>query len=83
VTALQGLRDRVHIFRLQQPLTDSQMERVIDEHAALIDAIEAGHQSRAVDQIRSHLEATKARIESAQANEVERERSLAEAGGTI
>lgn len=77
VTTLQGLRDRVHLFRLQQPLTEPQMREIVDEHRALISAIEDRDRSRADEAIRVHLEATKARIEGAKAGKAEREPELA------
>lgn len=69
VTALQGLRDRVHLFRLEHPLTPSQMAEVLDEHLALIGAIEDGDPSRAGAELRSHLAATQARIEAFRASQ--------------
>jgi DNA-binding GntR family transcriptional regulator len=63
VTALQGLRDRVHLLRLRQPLSEEQMGEILDEHAALVGAINADDPVRAGEEIRSHLGAAKARIE--------------------
>lgn len=63
LTALQGLRDRVHLFRLQQPLGYAEMRAVLDEHHALIQAIAAHDVSRAREAIEAHLVATRLRIE--------------------
>jgi len=79
LTALQGLRDRVHLFRLQQPLTEEQMQDVLEEHGALLNAIQTGDQSAAGEAIRVHLDMTRTRIEGAEAGEVESEPQLVRA----
>jgi DNA-binding GntR family transcriptional regulator len=76
VTGLQGLRDEVHLFRLDTPLTSSEMSDVLREHAALIEAIEGHHPRRAEHAAIAHLQATRARIDGAEAGEVVGEREL-------
>jgi DNA-binding GntR family transcriptional regulator len=76
VTALEGLRDRVHLFRLQQPLTEEQMHDVIDEHSNLLNAIDAGDPDAAVDRLRVHLGRTRSRIDAAAGGERQREPEL-------
>ena len=72
ITGLQGLRDEVHLFRLDHPLSSTEMHDVIREHADLLDAIEARDKSRAEGAALQHLEATRARIDGAEAGEVRR-----------
>jgi DNA-binding GntR family transcriptional regulator len=77
VTGLQGLRDQVHLFRLDYPLTHKAMQAVISEHEELLAAIEARDAERAVQAATGHLAATRERIEAAEAGEPTRERELA------
>jgi DNA-binding GntR family transcriptional regulator len=65
LTALEGMRDRVHLFRLIQPMRDSEMREVIDEHSRILGALEGDTPDAAVDTICAHLDATQGRIEAA------------------
>ena len=69
ITSLQGLRDRVHLFRLQQPMTESDMHAVIAEHAQLVDALASHDPVAAPDALRTHIDSTRSRIEGAHAGE--------------
>jgi DNA-binding GntR family transcriptional regulator len=82
LTMLQGLRDRVHLFRLKQPLDDGAMHAVQEEHAALVDALEARDVDAAATAMRTHMESTRARIEGAAAGQVARAPEYAGAGGS-
>jgi DNA-binding GntR family transcriptional regulator len=77
ITGLQGLRDEVHLFRLDNPLSPVEMSEILREHADLLEAIEARDGQRAQDAALAHLEATRARIGGAEAGEVVREEELA------
>jgi GntR family transcriptional regulator, rspAB operon transcriptional repressor len=82
LTMLQGLRDRVHLFRLKQPLDDGAMRAVQEEHAALVDALEARDVDAAATAMRTHMESTRARIEGAAAGQVAPAPEYAGAGGS-
>jgi DNA-binding GntR family transcriptional regulator len=80
LTTLQGLRDRVHLFRLKQPLTEADMHAVITEHATLIDALASHDPVAAPDALRAHIDSTRARIEGAAASEKAESPDLVGAG---
>lgn len=76
VTGLQGLRDQVHLFRRDHPLTRDDMQAILGEHDELVNAIEARDEERAKRAITAHLVATRERIGAAQAGDPAREREL-------
>jgi DNA-binding GntR family transcriptional regulator len=76
VTGLQGLRDQVHLFRRNHPLTREDMQAVLGEHDELMNALEARDEERAKHAITAHLAATRERIGAAQAGDPAREREL-------
>jgi DNA-binding GntR family transcriptional regulator len=80
ITGLQGLRDEVHLFRLDNPITSAEMSDVLQEHADLLEALEAHDRKRAEDAVIAHLEATHARIDGAEAGELVREDELEMSG---
>jgi DNA-binding GntR family transcriptional regulator len=63
LTALQGMRDRLHLYRVQNrdELTRAQMTAVIAEHAIILVALENGHSTQ--ESMRQHLTAAENRIE--------------------
>lgn len=62
-TSLQGLRDRIHLYRLGANLEESAMQAVLDEHRALLDRIAGRDRERAVHALNEHLTATATRID--------------------
>ncbi len=76
VTGLQGLRDQVHLFRRDHPLTREDMQAVLGEHDELMNAMQARDEERAKRAITAHLAATRERIGAAQAGDPAREREL-------
>jgi DNA-binding GntR family transcriptional regulator len=76
VTGVQGLRDQVHLFRRDHPLTREEMQAVLGEHDELMDATESRDEDRAKRAITAHLAATCERIGAAQAGDPAREREL-------
>jgi DNA-binding GntR family transcriptional regulator len=69
VTGLQGLRDQVHLFRLEHRLTPADMQAVLAEHDELLSSIDEQEGKRAKHAIATHLRATRERIETAPAGE--------------
>jgi DNA-binding GntR family transcriptional regulator len=65
VTGLQGLRDQVHLFRLEHPLTSDEMDTILSEHELLFSAVEEHDSERATAAITGHLLNAVERIEAA------------------
>ncbi|MGI9027667.1 MAG: GntR family transcriptional regulator [Candidatus Saccharimonadales bacterium] len=64
VTALQGFRDKIQMYRVHNelPLTELQMTTVVDEHHTILSALEGGEPL--IGPLHQHLASTRARIES-------------------
>ncbi len=76
VTGLQGLRDQVHLFRLDYPQTRDDMQAILGEHEELMAAVEARDTEAAKRAITAHLIATRERIGSAEAGAAAPDRAL-------
>jgi DNA-binding GntR family transcriptional regulator len=79
LTALEGMRDRVHLYRLHhgRPLDHGDARIVDQEHIALLSAIERREPDAAAKVARGHLEATAERLRLSQQAVVASGRQLA------
>jgi DNA-binding GntR family transcriptional regulator len=62
VTTLQGLRDRVHLYRLKDSLTPEDMRHIVMEHNRLLERLKKGDKNGATAAMRRHLQAARNRI---------------------
>jgi GntR family transcriptional regulator, rspAB operon transcriptional repressor len=63
VSALRSFRDRLTLFRLTHaPLNPEEMRDIVQEHAAILAALETPSKEEPAQAIREHLRATQARL---------------------
>jgi DNA-binding GntR family transcriptional regulator len=83
VNTIRSLRDRLHLFRLTRlPLTPEEMEPIVKEHQAIVDAISSSSSTEEpVNVLRKHFMSTQARFSKYASESIEAiEAAAAEAG---